>query len=131
MFGASGLQGFIVYESRSFIIGFRGTSNPFDIMKYANANKSVSYPNCKGCMVHSGFYSAWNLIRLEFYFALQKMMSLYRSIATILIFGHGLGGVFGTFAIPELLDLFPIKPYIVYNTFGQPRFGNSEFSSYI
>ena len=131
MFGASDLQGFIVYEESTFIIAFRGTHNPFDIVKYAENNKPVSYSNCRDCMIHSGFYTAWNQIRLEFLFALQKMMSLYRSIATVAFLGHGLGGIFATLAIPEIISFFPIKPLILYNTFGQPRLGNEKFSSYI
>lgn len=63
VFGGSDLQGYIVYQDHSLIIGFRGTQNPFDIVKYAKNNKPASYPNCRGCMIHSGFYAAWNLIR--------------------------------------------------------------------
>jgi predicted lipase len=132
VFGNQALQGYVaVLEGTSLLIGFRGPQNPYDIMSYVEKNQPVSYPYCKDCFVHSGFFNAWSIIKNDFIKSLQKELTLFRDIKYIFIAGHGLGAVFSVLAVPEISIVFDRKILMFVDTFGQPPFGDQKFSSYL
>jgi hypothetical protein len=76
---------------------------------------------CKGCLVHDGFYRAWQSLRHEAHEALDAMGC---SQKTLRVTGHSLGGSMAALAAFEMTQWYQISA--VY-TYGQPRTGNSQW----
>lgn len=88
-----GFSGYSQAEN-AVVVGFRGT---VDIQNWiANLDAAeVSYPDCSGCMVHQGFYNAFQSVAGYVRSDVEKLISMYGG-AKIYVTGFSLGGALAT-----------------------------------
>ncbi|KRW99527.1 hypothetical protein PPERSA_03997 [Pseudocohnilembus persalinus] len=113
-------------DANAIVIAFRGSQNIqnwIDNLDY----KKTEYDFCNDCMVHKGFYKAWQAVS-------DEVMSTYRSLksshsgAKTYVTGHSLGGAIATLCALELRQAgFQVDNFYV---FGCPRVGNQQFAEY-
>lgn len=118
-----------------FYIIYRGTQMHSLINWYNNMNMMMSpidcdleFVCCENCKVHSGFKHIQNNIftnNVSLYW-LDKYISNSKEIC---ISGHSLGGALATIHAFRLKHFVPNR--VSLHTYGSPRVGNSEFSSYL
>jgi triacylglycerol lipase len=118
------VRGFILKESNSSTIAFKGTDSLSDWISNIHFKKiSVSWldnynPIPQG---HKGFTNAYNVIR-------SHILSPDRNYKnTIYVCGHSLGAAITTLAALDLKISFPQKDIIIY-TFASPRIGDKIFA---
>jgi predicted lipase len=118
------VRGFILKESNSSTIAFKGTDSLSDWVSNIHITKiSVAWlDNYKPIPhAHKGFTSAYNVIR-EYILSLDRK---YKNI--IYVCGHSLGAAIATLAAMDLKISFPQKVIIIY-TFASPRVGDTTFA---
>lgn len=74
----------------TFIISFRGSTNIMNWILNIDFFKKVAYKNVPNCKVHSGFYDAYNDLKIPIYQNLQNFSLKYPNISKILVTGHSL-----------------------------------------
>jgi type II secretory pathway pseudopilin PulG len=122
-FGYVGVQGTIVE------VVFRGTqSNSLqNWITDISAGKSAPYPNVTGATVHSGFLTAYDVVRTQVRNAVEAQLKAIK--ATRVIFtGHSLGAALATLALVDIAPTISV-PSFLYN-YGSPRVGNLQFMTY-
>lgn len=124
-------QVFIGSDDDDIVVSFRGTDNLKNWIQDLKFPKSTSYPKCPQCKVHSGFWSAWLELETDVLAEVERLVKLKPS-AKIFVTGHSLGAALAALCAAELGASshslgFPIEG--VY-TFGQPRVGNTAFTSF-
>lgn len=84
-------------------------------------------PKCDNCTVHMGFYSSWLNTRKVILPHVSEALEKYPTYKLELV-GHSLGG-----AVAALAGLdFKARGWDAHvTTFGEPRLGNKEFTTYI
>jgi hypothetical protein len=84
-------------------------------------------PKCTNCTVHTGFYSSWLHTRKVILPHVTEALAQYPNYKLVLV-GHSLGG-----AVAALAGLdFKARGWDAHvTTFGEPRLGNHEFTTYI
>jgi pimeloyl-ACP methyl ester carboxylesterase len=84
-------------------------------------------PKCANCTVHTGFYSSWLHTRKVILPHVTEALAQYPNYKLVLV-GHSLGG-----AVAALAGLdFKARGWDAHvTTFGEPRLGNHEFTTYI
>jgi predicted lipase len=122
---AGGVQGFVGFSTnlKSIIVSFRGSSNIKNWISNLNAARTT-YAVCSGCQVHSGFNSAYNLVKNDLHSLVEQYTAMFRG-SRIMVTGHSLGGALAILAASDFITLYG-KVDEVY-TFGQPRVGNAAF----
>ncbi|XP_077218972.1 putative feruloyl esterase A isoform X2 [Tasmannia lanceolata] len=129
------LQAFVGVDQdlNAIIIAFRGTQehslqNWIEDLFWKQLD--LNYPGMPDAMVHHGFYSAYHntTVRPGVLQAVQRAKKLYGDIA-IMVTGHSMGGAMASFCALDLAVNQGVQNVQVL-TFGQPRIGNSAFSSY-
>lgn len=107
-------------------MGFRGT---VDIQNWiANLDaQQVKYPGCSGCMIHEGFYNAFQSVEGYVRKQVQALTALYRG-SKIYVTGFSLGGALATIAALDIKDVFGNVDQ--FYSFGQPRVGNEAFATH-
>lgn len=128
------LQGFVgvAPDLNAIVIAFRGTQgnsiqNWIEDLYWKQLD--IDYPDMPDAMVHHGFYSAYHntTIRSGILEAIERAKGLYGNIE-IMITGHSMGGAMAAFCGLDLVVNYKIHNVQVM-TFGQPRIGNTAFSS--
>lgn len=128
------LQGFVgvAPDLNAIVIAFRGTQgnsiqNWIEDLYWKQLD--IDYPDMPDAMVHHGFYSAYynTTIRSGILEAIERAKGLYGNIE-IMITGHSMGGAMAAFCGLDLVVNYKIHNVQVM-TFGQPRIGNTAFSS--
>ena len=101
-------------------MAFRGT---VDIQNWiANLDAAqVSYPGCKSCMIHQGFYNAYQSVSGYVKANIEKLQGKYPN-SKIFVTGFSLGGALATIAALDIKKAF--GKVDEFYTFGQPRVGN-------
>lgn len=122
------LQGFTGFSSslNGIVVAFRGSSNIQNWIINLSTNM-VAYSKCSGCKVHNGFNTAWGLAKTTVLAQLQTLRAIHRN-APIYITGHSLGGAIATISATDLKEIFGNIHTVL--TFGEPRVGNADFSTY-
>ncbi len=88
----------------------------------------TSYPACKDCSVHAGFYSGYLMVQKYVNAEVSDLLAKYPK-ARIMVTGHSLGGALAILAAMDLHTALSHQEMEIY-TFGQPRVGNYEFVKY-
>ncbi|CAZ80416.1 unnamed protein product [Tuber melanosporum] len=112
---------------KSIVISIRGSSSLRNWLANIQAKLKKVPEICPGCEVHSGFYEAMQ----------EALPAVVKSVEelkrenpgyTVVVVGHSLGGAIATLMAEEIrrggveVDLY---------TFGAPRIGNEELSTFI
>ncbi|EGO61288.1 hypothetical protein NEUTE1DRAFT_58496 [Neurospora tetrasperma FGSC 2508] len=107
-------------------VSFRGSSSVRNWITDVVFVKSSCDELVSGCLIHTGFYTAWREVATKVTAAVQSAKAAYPSYS-IGITGHSLGGAVATVAAAYLrkagytADLY---------TFGSPRVGNEAFAAF-
>ena len=121
------------------IVAFRGTysiantivdlsTKPQEYAPYpGETDDTSSVPRCVNCTVHTGFYNSWNLTSSVILPHIEAALSAYPAYQITLV-GHSLGGAVAALAGLELINR-GWDPVVT--TFGEPRIGNKELTSYM
>lgn len=92
------IHGFTGYskEEDAIVIAFKGEINIQNWIANLDAAQ-VTYPGCSGCLVHQGFYNAFQGVEGYVRKNVQALTALHRG-AKIWITGFSLGGALGVLA---------------------------------
>lgn len=119
-FDNAGTQAMLVENKEYMVLAFRGTeTDSLDDIK-ADARASIRKCETQG-MIHSGFYFAYQAVRMEIEQTLQKPS--YRN-KPLYITGHSLGGALATVATKFIYHDGGLAACY---TFGSPRVGNDDW----
>jgi hypothetical protein len=131
----TGAQAFVGHSNNektdNIVIAFRGSSNIQNWILDLNFPTITAYPQCKGCLVHKGFYQSWMSVREPIVKEVQRLLALWPK-AQIFTTGHSLGASMAALCAAELgASTRSLRDPIqgVY-TYGQPRVGNKEFEAF-
>ena len=107
-------------------MAFRGT---VDIQNWiANLDaQQIAYPNCKGCLIHEGFYDAFQTVEGYVRKQIEALQKKYQG-AKIYVTGFSLGGALATVAALDIKDIF--GKVDEFYSMGQPRVGNEQFATF-
>lgn len=124
-----GTQGFVGIDepNNRIIVAYRGSynfANTVEDMKFWM--KTFPYSDTK-LEVDSGFFQAYDSLRLSTISAVQSAKSSCTTCNEILITGHSLGASMATFLAGELGNTSKVILY----TFGSPRTGNEAFANWV
>ena len=120
-------QGIITWHPQlGLVVSFKGSKSGYDYYMDAKVSKSVPliFPVTTNIKIHSGFLQVYTEIRP---ILLRYLSELNHT--RVHFTGHSLGGVLGILAAIDYYFHFNLVPTVV--TFGQPRIGNSDFSSWL
>lgn len=122
------IYGFTGYseQDNAIVAAFRGTVDIQNWIADLDANQ-INYPACGGCMVHQGFYNAFQGVQGYVKNDIQNLLAAH-SNAKIWITGFSLGGALATVAALDIKSIFGHVDE--FYSFGQPRVGNEAFASY-
>lgn len=124
----SGVRGFTGYSSSlsSIVVSFKGADS---ISTFINELKTAreTYEKCSGCEVSKSFNELYLTVQPSVLSQIESLHRIYRN-AGIYVTGHGLGGAFAILAATDIKTLYQSADAVY--TFGQPRVGNDQFSSY-
>lgn len=116
------IHGFTGYsqENNAIVVAFKGE---VDIQNWiANLDATqVKYPGCPNCLVHQGFYNAFQGVEGYVRKNVQTLTALYRD-ANIWVTGFSLGGALGVLAALDIKQIF--GKVNQFYSFGMPRVGN-------
>jgi len=114
----------------NIVVSFRGTDDLSNWIANLDFPKTSAYPECDGCEVHGGFYSAWLSVKDGVVAEVKNLLTTYPD-AQIFVTGHSLGAALAALCTAELGASSTIDPKItaVY-TYGQPRIGNEKFREF-
>lgn len=114
---------FLDMEPKTAVVSFRGTL-PSSLKDWIDDLDFIKtdYALCDGCEVHKGFWESYTSLRATTLEALDRLKP-----ERVFVTGHSLGAAMAVFAAVDL-------KYKGYNvaaeyTFGQPRVGDSTFST--
>ncbi|KAK3642291.1 hypothetical protein LTR56_010868 [Elasticomyces elasticus] len=127
------------HSKQRIVVAFRGTYSiantvidlstiPQEYVPYpGSSGNDDDEPKCEGCRVHMGFHASWLITRLRILNDLEKQMLLWPGYKLTLV-GHSLGGAVAALAGLDLLAR-GYDPTVT--TFGEPRVGNKNLTSYL
>ncbi len=146
-------------QDMSIVVSFRGTVTLENWIEDLNLAKTDADMSCDGCKVrprrmgrdrdaratprppapnpripppppkvHSGFLNSWKPVAHDVLYEVERLQNLYPG-AKLYTTGHSLGAALATLAAYVLEYDNGLKVEGVY-TFGQPRVGNKEFSTF-
>ncbi|KAM7279323.1 hypothetical protein ACFE04_006457 [Oxalis oulophora] len=129
------LQAFVgvAQDLNAIVIAFRGTQE-HSLQNWVEdlfwKQLDLNYPGMPDAMVHHGFYSAYHntTVHSGILNAVKKAKKYYGEL-DIMVTGHSMGGAMAAFCGLDLTVNHEAENVMVM-TFGQPRIGNSVFSSY-
>lgn len=117
----SDTQAFITHNDQIVLISIRGTWEPADMLRDADA-RQVPHQDGLG-QAHRGFHEAFVSTKT---FIQDYIDAFYTGEQTILVVGHSLGGAIALLAA-EWIRRLKTKPDVVLYTFGAPRAGDEAF----
>ncbi|KAG9307858.1 hypothetical protein G9A89_023423 [Geosiphon pyriformis] len=92
-------------------------------------NEFIKYPKFVGAQVDKFFYT--NYLRTQDKMSKMVLNSLRGKARNFVAVGHGLGGVYATFAILDLIYTLNFNIVLTLITFGQPHMGDKKFAQYL
>jgi pimeloyl-ACP methyl ester carboxylesterase len=107
-------------------LAFRGSVNIRDFLD----DITFAFTECDlvaGCLVHSGFWEAWQNTRAAVLAGVAAALSAHPSYKVV-VTGHSLGAAVGTLAAAELRKNGTSAD--LYN-YGSPRLGNDIFANFV
>lgn len=116
-------------QYKSLFVGFRGSSNIQNWLDNLQIKQITPYDD-KIIAVDDGFYKIYSALKDDLYTHLNKFVTKYNT-NDVLLTGHSLGAAIATLFAFDFC--YYTQPYRVYSliTFGSPRVGNDQFSSYM
>lgn len=125
----SDVEGYVGYlpSDSSIYVAFRGTEDVRNWIVDFRTLKTdyTSFPECQ-CQVHKGFYQAEQKLIGSVIKAVKTQHLLFPSY-NVKVTGHSLGAAIAQLAAMDLVkEGYAVSIY----TFGQPRVGTKEFSSF-
>lgn len=88
----------------------------------------VAYPGCKECLVHQGFYNAFQGVEGYVRKNIQALSAQFRG-AKVWITGFSLGGSLAVIAALDVKEIFGAVDQLY--TYGMPRVGNDPFATHV
>ena len=89
-----GTEGFVGYlpSSKSIYVVYRGSTSPSDMITDIGIIRTnwKSFPECKGCGVHSGFYGSEQKVLSDVLIEVARLRNLFPSYS-VHTTGHSLG----------------------------------------
>ena len=124
----SGVVGYTGYSASlsAIVVVFRGANNINTFIEDLKTAK-VAYDKCPDCQVSKVFFELYSTVKATVLNNIESLHRLYRS-SKIFVTGHGLGGVFATFAAADIKELYQDADAVY--TFGACRVGNDAFAKY-
>eukprot|EP00656_Telonema_subtile_P051315 TRINITY_DN686_c0_g1_i3.p1 TRINITY_DN686_c0_g1~~TRINITY_DN686_c0_g1_i3.p1 ORF type:complete len:306 (-),score=35.24 TRINITY_DN686_c0_g1_i3:31-948(-) len=123
-----GTQAFVGSNDGDIVVSFRGSSNLVNWIENLYVRHVDRYPKCDGCLVHSGFYTAWSSLKDGIVAEVQSLLKAQPK-ARVFLTGHSLGASLAVLAAAELHFSHGIAIEAVY-TYGEPRVGNAAFRDF-
>jgi len=122
--------GFVAERDDYALIVFRGTvvKNIANWIVDLQFSKKEIFPGLPA-KVHVGFLNAYLNVRNDVLTSLRRVLNNNKKIKTIKLMGHSLGGALATLAAIDVHHNITGFNYELW-TFGSPRVGNKDFSSY-
>lgn len=124
-----GQRGFVGYspQENAIYVSFMGSHDLQQWIDNIDAVKS-KYPHCSSCEVHTGFYKSYLKLADDIRKDVKALKSKYSS-SKLRIIGHSLGAACAVHCAADLYVELNLTPEYVY-TYGQPRVGESHFSTW-
>lgn len=121
-----GFTGFSQADN-AIVLAFKGE---VDIQNWiANLDAAqVAYPGCKECLVHQGFYNAFQGVEGYVRKNIQALSAQFRG-AKVWITGFSLGGSLAVIAALDVKEIFGAVDQLY--TYGMPRVGNDPFATHV
>lgn len=116
-------------STRQLIISYRGSSDLQDFLTDFSFFP-VTYPGCTGCMVHVGFYTAWQSIKPQSMAALDAALAANPGYSIVIV-GHSLGGALSNLAWTDLVSSGKYPSITKGWSYGEPRVGNQPYADYV
>jgi len=124
-------EGFIGYlpSNKSIYVVFRGTTDIQDAITDIGIIREdwKSFPECKHCGVHSGFYGSEKHVLSDVLIEVARLKNLYPSYQ-VRVTGHSLGGAI---AILTQMDLIKAGYGATMINFGQPRVFDKQAADFV
>lgn len=122
-------QGLVGYSSlyESVVVAFRGSMDITNWVDNFTFNKRRPYKDFPNVKVHQGFYWAYRSVADQVVPAVKKQLEMHPN-ASVMVTGHSLGAAVAAICTFELEYVENVTVGALY-TFGEPRPGNSEFST--
>ena len=86
------------------VVTFRSTASIQNWVVNVDANQ-VKYPNCEGCLVHQGFYNAFEGVEGYVRQNVQNLLALYRG-AKVMVTGFSLGSALAVLCALDIKQIF-------------------------
>jgi hypothetical protein len=125
------LQGIvgIIPQEKNIYVSFRGTSSITNWMSDLEVMKVpyTTFSDCKGCMIHKGFYLSVQNIKNQTLLAINQLRAKYPYYGLTLT-GHSYGAIVAQIMGMELASIGINAD--IYN-YGQPRGGNNKYADFV
>jgi len=136
-FSAAWTQGLVARDDsrKEIVVAYRGSMELGDafvnlqIVMTPLQSKGLNATVVGDAKVHTGFLGAYNVVADTTLSTVKSQLALYPAYAVV-VTGHSLGGAVASLAAISIKAANPSAPLKLY-TYGQPRVGNAEFSSFV
>lgn len=129
-------QGYVAVDSTNeqIVVAFRGSTSLEDFEEDADIlqtgySSPISGQHCLLCMVHSGFFGAWNAVKTTVLNTVQAQHTAHPTFSVV-VTGHSLGGALTPLAALSIKGL-GLGVVIQVYSYGEPRVGDSLFANFV